>query len=73
MREQDRAPSGPPTRGADRPTAQATAGPGTDYDASIAQARQRIAEARRRRSEAAPEFEPQPRLVGTLRLDLLLR
>lgn len=72
MREHDRAPSGQPRPGADRPAARA-ARPGTDDDERIAQARQQLAEARRRRAEAAPEFEPQPRLVGTLRLDLLLR
>lgn len=44
---------------------------GSDIDARIAEARHRLAEARRRRP--APEPAPQPRLVGTLRLDLLLR
>lgn len=76
MRDPERA-KGQPDRASARaapsapgPAAQAVAC-GSDYDAQIAQARQRLAEARRNRSTSEPER--QPRLVGTLRLDLLLR
>jgi hypothetical protein len=63
-----------PTERATDPNTRAGAPPqaalGSDIDARIAEARHRLAEARRQRPAPEP---PQPRLVGTLRLDLLLR
>ena len=75
MRDPERVKGQPQRHGeraAPRPASQAVAC-GSDYDDRIAQARQRLAEARRNRSTNEPELAPQPRLVGTLRLDLLLR